>query len=329
MIVDVEQHASTPDHPMMARGASQSGLYCERFRAEDGKMKVRTYASSAGSQERLQFMDEAGIDMAVLSTNPLQPPDQAQKWHEHYTRLVQQQPGRLAGLATIPPLGGQPALTELKRAVHDLGMKGVHICTRNEGLHLDSREMWPFYEKCADLRLPIDVHVTLEPPGYEGIQAPYALSYVMARELDMITETFRLCLGGVLEDFPDLVFIMNHFGGGISALLERLDAYLEYAGPGCPGLYRDKPLISRPWRSYFNKLYFNMAGRELGIDTVKCALTNISPGKLMFGTDWPFNYDHAPQKAANYIQALNNLDLPRTDIEAMLGGTAARLFQLK
>jgi predicted TIM-barrel fold metal-dependent hydrolase len=132
-----------------------------------------------------------------------------------------------------------------------------------------------------------------------------------------------------LEDFPGLVFIMNHFGGGISAVMERLDAYMGFVGPGCPSLYREKPLISKPWREYFDRLYFNMAGREGGMAAVKCALTNISPRKLMFGTDWPFNYDHDAPKARKFVEDIKKLDLAKADIDAMLGGTAAKLFKIK
>ncbi len=71
-----------------------------------------------------------------------------------------------------------------------------------------------------------------------------------------------------------------------------------------------------------------MAGREGGMAAVKCALTTIKPRRLMFGSDWPFNYDHNPQKAKKFIKDLRKLDLPQADIDAMLGGTAARLFKI-
>jgi len=125
------------------------------------------------------------------------------------------------------------------------------------------------------------------------------------------------------------VFIINHFGGGISAVMERMDAYMGYVGPGCPSLYSGEPLISKPWREYFDKLYFSMAGREVGMAAVKSALTNISPKKLMFGTDWPFNYEQKPGEAGRYIEEIRKLDLPREDIDAMLGGNAAGLLGLK
>jgi predicted TIM-barrel fold metal-dependent hydrolase len=122
---------------------------------------------------------------------------------------------------------------------------------------------------------------------------------------------------------------MNHFGGGISAVMERLDAYMNYVGPGCPSLYRDKPLISKPWRHYFDKLYFNMAGREAGVAAVKSALATISPDKLMFGSDWPFNFDHDPKGVRRYIDKIRELGLRNEDAEAMLGGNAARLLGIK
>jgi predicted TIM-barrel fold metal-dependent hydrolase len=325
MIIDMEHHAATPD--MLEKGSSKSGLYCERF-WDNGKMKIRSFEESARAQERLEFMDEAGIDMAALTTNPLTTLDQCRHWNELCARLVADHPGRFVGLATVPPLDGKPALAELERAVRQLGLKGVHICTRNQDHHLDSPEMWPFYEKTAELHIPIDVHVTLDPSGYDAAHAPYALHYVIARELDIMVETLRLCLGGVLEAFPDLVFIINHFGGGVTGFMERLDAYLSYVGPGCPSFYSGKELIKKPWREYFDKLYFNMAGRQVGMAAVKSALTVISPQKLMFGTDWPFNYDHDARLAKRYIEEIRKLDLPQTDIDAMLGGTAAKLLRV-
>lgn len=327
MIIDMEHHAAIPS--MLEKGTSKAGLYCERYWSEDGKMKVRSFIESSHAEERLEFMDAVGIDVAVLSTNPLKTLDQAREWNDLCAKLVREYPERFAGFATVPPLGGKEALKELERAIKELGLHGVHICSRNESLHLDSKEMWPFYEKVEELKVPLDIHVTLEPSGYDAVQAPYALYYIIGRELDMLTETFRLCLGGVLEYFPDLKCIINHFGGGISAVLERMDAYIGFEGPGCPSIYPGKPLISKPWRHYFEKLYFNIAGREMGINALNSALTNISPRKLLFGTDWPFNYDHDPRKARKYINSIKKLNLPKEEIDAILGDTAKKLLKIK
>ncbi|MFC2020761.1 amidohydrolase family protein [Chloroflexota bacterium] len=324
MIIDMEHHTATED--LLAKGTSPSGKICERYWDTDGKMKILSFEEVARAESHLKFMDEAGIDMAVLTTNPLKSLEQCRKWNDFCAGLVKEYPKRFLGFATILPLGGKEAFEELDRAITGLGLSGVHIWTWSDGQPLDSRELWPFYEKVSELDVPVDVHVTLEPPGLDSVRATYALYYVIARELDMCAATFRVCLGGILEDFPDLKIIMNHFGGGISAVLERMDAYMGYVGPGCPSLYMGEPMISRPWREYFDKLYFNMAGREVGMAAVKCALTNISPEKLMFGSDWPFNYDRNSLEAKRYIDEIKKLDLPEDDINNMLGNNAARLL---
>jgi len=59
---------------------------------------------------------------------------------------------------------------------------------------------------------------------------------------------------------------------------------------------------------------------------VKCALTNISPKKLMLGTDW-----RSTTKTAQRSKTLHRDIRKRTfpsNIEAMLGGNAARLLGL-
>lgn len=327
MIIDMEHHLATSD--LLQKGKSESGKACERYwDTADGKMKIRSFEEVGYAESHLKFMDEAGIDIAVLTTNPVGSLEACVRWNDFCAGLAKEHPDRFVGFATVPPLGGKPAFEELERAIKELGLRGVHIWTWSDGQPLDSRELWPFYEKANGLGIPLDIHVTLEPPGMDGVHANYALYYVVARELDMCAATFRVCLGGVLEDFPDMKIIMNHFGGGISAILERIDAYMNYVGPGCPSLYMGEPMISRPWREYFNKLYFNMAGREVGMAAVKSALTNISPDRLMFGSDWPFNYDNNVSEAKRYIEEIRKLALPESDIDNMLGGNAARLLSI-
>lgn len=328
MIIDFEHHIYLPEQTLP--GGSRSGRIIERHREENGKPGIRIFQDASSVPRYLEFMDGAGIDVAVLTANSFTGGlEQMKRWNDFCTRVVSDNPSRFVGFAAVPPLGGRPALIELERAAREPGMKGVHIWTRNGGCHLDDRKMWPFYAKAAELGLPIDVHVTLEPPGLDAMHSDYGLYYVLAREFDMAIATLRLCLGGVLEDFPDLVFIINHLGGGVSSVVDRLDAYMGYLGPGWDSFYSGEARISRPWKEYWDKLYFNIAGREAGIASLKCALTNISPERLVFGTDWPFNYDYRPEAVKQYAEAIRDLDLPPGAAEAILGGNAARLLGIK
>lgn len=325
MIIDMENHLFLPHRAF--KGKSLSGHICQRYRDASGVVRPRVYQEAASIEADLEFMDKAGIDMAVLTHN-IQVLEECKTWHDNCARAIHDHPTRFSGLATINPVGGKPAFDELERAVKGLGLKGVHIFANNDGYLLDSKEMWPFYEKVAELDVPIDVHIHASPKGFEALEAPYPLYYIIAREFDMAANVLRVCLGGVLEEFPDLVFIMNHFGGGVSSVVERIDAYIGYAGEGWPDFYPERPLITRPWREYFKKLYFSMGGREGGLETVKCALTNISPKNLLFGTDWPFNFDTEPEAVGRAVDEIRTLGLSDEEVDGMLGGNAAKLLRL-
>lgn len=316
MIVDVEHHFR-----VLREGHDPK---VERRWTEDGILLYSQGNSGADVDEHIWFMDGAGIDVAVLTGN-LGSPELAtvQKWHDSCAKAVSDHPDRFVGFATASATGGKPFLDEIGRAVNELGMKGVHISARPDGVFLDDKALWPFYEKICELDVPLDIHVETYPKGFDALLAPYILSYVMAREFDITATVFRICLGGVLEAFPDLKLIVNHSGGGVTAVAERMDYYVGLCGEDT---YRGEALTSQHWRTYFDKLYFNIAGRGPGIGTLKCALTCISPDKLMFGSDWPPNFEDDPARCKAFIDDIRALDLPQSDIDGILGGNAARLL---
>jgi len=319
MIVDVEHHFRLPKEGV-------SGGVHRGWNA-DGRFQYGQGNSGADVAEHIRFMDESGIDVSILTGNMDRPTlDDVKRWNDACARAVSDHPTRFAGLACTLPFGGDAALDEIDRAVNQLGMKGVHINARPNGKFLDDSELWPLYEKVCELDVPLDVHVRTFPDGYDGLEAPWALHYVIAREFDITGAVFRVCFGGVLEAFPTLKLVMNHFGGALPAVKDRMDYYVELCGDA---FYRDKALISRPWNEYFDKLYFNMAGRGRGLASVKCGLTCISPYKMMFGSDWPPNFETDPAGCRGFIDDIRTLDLPADQIDAMLGDTATALFALE
>jgi aminocarboxymuconate-semialdehyde decarboxylase len=322
MIIDMEHHFSTEEQ--LFRRGRKKGENIHRGWANGKLVGIGASWAATRVEDHLEFMNKAGIDMAALTTNFTEDLDEVKQWSDAVAKVTKDNPKRFIGLAPSQPLGGKAAFKEMERAVKQLGMKGIHIISRPGGLHLDSREMWPFYKKVSELNVPIDVHIS-DDPGLDFLDAPYALRYVMAREYDICAETLRICVGGVLEEFPDLKFIINHFGGGVSAVMERLDVYMKLMGPA---FYSGKPLITKPWKEYFRKLYFSMAGREVAIATMRCALTTIKPEKLMFGTDWTWNFEGNPRGAKKYISEIRKLELPGPKIEGILGDNAVKLMGL-
>lgn len=279
--------------------------------------------------EHLRFMDDSGIDVAVLSTtgllNDLQ---DCQMINDSLSKLMKDYPSRFVGLAQILPGMGKPTFDELDRAINILGLKGVNIRSQMDGQSLDSPALWPFYEKVSELDVPIFVHVSPAPQGYDALRSSYFDLYrSIGREFDLANATARLILGGVLERFPDLKVAVAHFGGGIAALRERIDIWGKldhWADPAEIG-----KRISRPFSWYLDKLYFDSAGYTGGMNAVKCALTTIRPGHLLFATDYPQPLrSDVPNLVQDYIQNINKLEVNEEAKQGILGLNAVKLLGL-
>ncbi len=277
-------------------------------------------------EEHLAAMDQAGIDVAVLSGHA--PPfEECGLLNEDLARLQSRFPERLVGLAHTVPHGGPEAMAELERAVSGLGLRGVAITAQPGGKPLDDRQLWPFYQTVQKLDVPVYVHCSTKGfTGFDALGAPYRMDTLMGWEMELMSATGRLILGGVLEEFPGLKIVISHFGGGIASIMDRLTA--AGAGPGSSGGFPSK-MMKKPFRDYMGMLYFDMAGFLGGMGAVKCALTAIPPGQLVFGSDYPYNFYRKAGEIKKYIENIEALDLPPAEKKGMLGDTAARLLRLR
>ncbi len=222
MIIDWQHHFSSEEIYRKRGKAGQMVM-------KEGKVTMLLHEESYQIDKHLEFMDEAGIDMAVLSTT-LYSVEDCKLIDDHYAKVVKDYPDRFVCLAPCLPTRGEEALDELDRAMNHLGLKGVVIGPQTDGKGLDSSELWPFYEKVSKMDVPIFVHITSAPVGFEAMEAPYNLNVTMTREFDIASNTARLILGGVLTNFPDLKIIISHLGGGISAVIDRIELYVHVWG---------------------------------------------------------------------------------------------------
>ena len=281
---------------------------------------------SAGSQEKVDWLrDEAGVDVSVLSCllgwdAPL---EDCRLINNTLSEVQRKYPGRFVGLAQAPVLEGKEALQELDRAIRSLGLRGVTITSQIKGVSLDSPRLYDFYEMVCELDVPIFVHPALVPTGYDLLK-DYDLPRVLGREIDLSVATTRIIAGGVLDRFPNVKMVIGHFGGGISAIKERLLAKSYRFGT-----------LKRPFDEYFDMLYFDLAGFEGGLAALRCALLGIRPERLVFASDYPQDFTgvntdtgKGMEELREYIDAVKRLEFKEEIKEAILGSTAARLLKL-
>lgn len=322
MIIDWQHHFS-PKEISQKRGGKVGQAVIEK-----GVVGLYIMEEVYSLDKQLKFMDEAGIDMSVLSAT-LREVEDCKLTDDAYARIMKDHPDRFVCLAPCIPTRGKEAFEELDRAM-DLGLKGIVISPQNDGLALDAEKMWPFYEKASIWKKPIFIHITNTPVGYDALHAKFNMNITISRELDLIANTARLILGGVLSAFPDLTFVIAHMGGGIACLLDRIEKWIEIRGENFWGDAGGTPPFGEPYidnfREQFGKLYFDIAGCGGKTRAVKMALSAIEPDRLVFGTDWPYEFAKDPQGIKNYIAAIRDLDMAEESVEGILGANAARVL---
>ncbi|NVI92806.1 amidohydrolase family protein, partial [Actinomadura sp. BRA 177] len=111
----------------------------QRYGAEaTGTARIRCAGSSGDDiAARLRMMDDAGVDMQILSATPQMPffDDRehaigaARMANDMYAEIVRAHPDRFAALAAVPLPHGEAAAAEVARAMDELGFLGAGITT--------------------------------------------------------------------------------------------------------------------------------------------------------------------------------------------------------
>jgi len=189
---------------------------------------------------RLAGMDSLGIELQVLSPNPLTYFEHIEsefaaefaRWHnDEMAGVVAAHPDRLRGFAQLPLQDPAAAVTELRRAA-DLGLIGAYVGT-DYGIDMDDPALDELYAMFVELNLPLFIH-----PAPAGIDGPLPDPRIRRFDLDLslgflYEETLTIATmiyGGVLERHPDLDICFSH-GGGASALMA---GRLSHAGRSRP-----------------------------------------------------------------------------------------------
>jgi len=187
---------------------------------------------------RIKEMDEAGIDMQVLShANPgLQKMDAATAVplariaNDRLATTVRAHPDRFAAFAAIPTPDPSAAADELERAVTQLGFKGALINGTTNGVFFDDKRFWPICERAAALDVPLYLHPTMPHQAViDTYYKDYAQDWPMLLRaawgftVETATQGVRMVLSGVFDAYPKLKIILGHLGEGLPFLLWRID----------------------------------------------------------------------------------------------------------
>jgi predicted TIM-barrel fold metal-dependent hydrolase len=226
------------------------------------------------------LLDEDGVDRALLFCE-YSPRATGIQPIEDNLPLVEHNPVRFRLVANVNPHLHHPLESEVERQL-DLGAVALKLHPVHAGFSPADREVYPVYQVCRERGIPVILHTGTS--SFPGARARFGNPELM---LD------------VLEDFPDVDFVLAHGGRGwwydTAAFLavQRANVWLDLAG---------LPPAKLP--EYYARF----------------DLTRLAT-RWIFGTDWP----GVPTVARN-ATALTTLGLPGDILHGVLSGNAAKIF---
>jgi predicted TIM-barrel fold metal-dependent hydrolase len=275
---------------------------------------------------RLKEMDEAGVDVQVLShvapaTQKLDvriAVDLARRVNDRLAAAVRKNPARFAGFAALPTADPGAAADELERTVQELSFKGAMIHGHANGAFIDDKRFWPIFARAEALEVPIYLHPSLPNPVvmqayYDDYikQFPQLPRPAWGYTVETATQAIRLVLSGVFEAHPRLKIILGHLGEGLPYLLWRIDQALSR--PGQQRLH---------FRDVFCKNFWITTSGNFSTPALQCCIMEMGIDRILFSIDWPFVMN-AP--AVRWIEGVPLCD---EDKEKILSGNAKRLLRM-
>lgn len=281
-------------------------------------------ASAAGNlvmnRERLQRMDEQGIDVEVLTINPWwygADRATAEKLIDVQNRglaaLVAAQPDRFTALATVALQHPELAAEQLREAFKTHRMRGVSLgCTVGSD-ELANRRFDPFWQAAEELQALIFIHPAGVPELRNRLQGNGFLGNVIGNPLETTIALSHLIFEGTFDRFPGLRLCGAHAGGFMPSYNGRFDQGCVAFPANCTNTLKKKPSEYLK-QCYFDSMVFSAEG-------LRHLVAEYGADHIVMGTDYPFPWTTT---AVDHI-----LNVPQlTDAEkiAVLGGNLSRLL---
>ena len=346
MIIDINMHA-LPEHLFQDEATLESFLrvapqaYGEQARLTTvpgtGQKQIvvekpRGYEDLNFSQDavdakaRVEIMDKAGLDKAILRTPCWQEwltLDMCRQVNDSMARTVSEHPDRFCALATIPPWGDKGCIGELERCINELGFVGVELAAHYGNLYLDDALFRPYFRRLSELGVPVVVHHSPLPVEYRSLYEYNNLRRSMGRCIDQMTAVGRELFSGLFEECPDLRLIHTMMGGGVFAFTEQL---LPRKSQVREEVERFDPQGSK-FKEYFrNNLYFDITTPLAWSKAqLECAVKEFGADHILYGSSYPVRLDWV----LNGVEYVKTLDITEEEKELIFSGNAKRLFKIE
>ncbi len=255
-------------------------------------LNVKDFSAVELAEKLLEWMNGEGLDKVVLL--PIAP------YHSNdlIAKIVDYEPGRIIGFASVVPNPCDRAVKELRRAIEDLGLKGLKLHPSLQGFCISHPHVWRVLEEAGDLDVPVVLHVMLGDLStlyFKGEPAPWINKFEDYALLPYVA--------------PKTTMIFAHMGGMFH--------------------FEDVISIATFENVYLDTSYSLVTITEkLGLEGFARYVEALGSDKFIFGSDYVMGLTPDRLGARRQIEIIKKLPISEEDKEKILWKNIHKLLNL-
>ena len=220
------------------------------------------------------------------------------------------------------------SVAEARRAVKDLGARGVLLYTNVAGEPLDDPKFEPVFAAIAELDAVIWLHPvgTAAMPDYPAEKkSRFEMWWCFHWPYETSVAMVRMVFCGLLDRYPKLKIVTHHLGGMIPYYDGRVGRGLEVLGQRTSDEDYSQilPSLKRPHMDYLHDFYADTAMFGGGVHATRCGYEFFGADRVVFATDTPLG------PIAPTIETVKKLGLTPADERKLFCGNAEKLLNIK
>jgi 5-carboxyvanillate decarboxylase len=279
--------------------------------------------------QRLQHMDETGIDVAILAqtspgVQPLLDVEEAKgiasRANDTLAEACAAHPTRFVGMTAVAPQDPEWSAAEIKRGAA-MGFKGVQINSHTQGHYLDEPQFDPIFRALADAGQLLYIHPATLPDDMMGGMIDAGLDgAVFGFAVETSYHLLRLVTSGIFDRYPDLQIMAGHGCEALPYWLYRTN-FMHQAGIRSGRYERMKPLK----HDLFHYMRNNFLGTCSGLPfepAIKLMIEVMGEDRVLYAMDYPYEY------VADEVRMMDNLDISDAQKKKFFQTNAERWFKL-
>jgi predicted TIM-barrel fold metal-dependent hydrolase len=239
------------------------------------------------AQNWLKEFDAAGVDVGAFIA--------VGEGNDELAQFVALHPDRFAGWGSLPDPRHPDAWRTVAK-LRELGLSGLKLYPPTQRFLANDRALYPLYEAAAAAGLPILFHFGIT------IGAFYDLTYASP-----------LPLSAPVKEFPEVTFLIAHFGAGFLREALFLAYHTENVCVDTSG--------TNNWRLFH-------PGEPSLEQVFRDAIRAFGPQRILFGTDSTIYGGYRHHIVKEQLDVLDRLELSAEDRAAIMGGNARRVLAL-